>query len=325
MKKLIEQFPDQIREALSLSLDLPKYDSKKIQNIVIAGLGGSGITGVMVKKMLEPILSIPTQTLCSYDIPAYINEHTLFIISSYSGNTEETLSMMHKAITKNALIFAISAGGKLHELAHKHLIPSILIPSGRPPRASIAYSLVTIFRLLEGLNLVGKENYTKKFEHIATFLEKNAENIQEEAKEISSYLNEKIPIIYAQDANEALAVRFRQQLNENSKMLAWHHVIPEMNHNEIVGFEGKANHVAVLLLRLGNENDQENIRFDFLAELLSQSAVPIRTLVGQGKNYFENYFYIFQVLDWVSVFLAEIAGIDPTPVATITLLKNRLG
>ena len=325
MKKFITQFPDQIREALALSLDVPKYDAKKIQNIVIAGLGGSGITGVMVKKMLEPILSIPIETLCSYDIPAYINEHTLFIISSYSGNTEETLSMMQKAITKNALIFAISAGGKLQELAHKHHIPSILIPSGRPPRASIGYSLITIFRLLEGLNLMGKENYAKKFEHIATFLEKNAENIQQEAKEISSYLNEKIPVIYAQDANEALAIRFRQQLNENSKMLSWHHVFPVMNHNEIVGFEGKSHHLAVLLLRLGNENDRENIRFDFLTELLDKAAVPVRTLVGQGNNYFENYFYIFQVLDWVSVLLAEKAEIDPTPVATITLLKNRLG
>ena len=321
MKNLVENFYRHILEALELPI--PFFEApQNFQNVVIAGLGGSGIAGVMVKKMLENTFSLPIQTLSSYDVPEYVNEKTFFITASYSGDTEESLTMFEKAKQKGAFLVTICSGGLLEKISKDQHIPCILIPKGNPPRAAIAYSLVLMFRIFASLGL--SVFSLKKWKDLALFLEKNQENFQKTAQKYVDFFINKIPIIYSSEKNEALAIRFRQQLSENSKMLAWHHVIPEMTHNEIMGWEGKTSNFVVLFLKLGNENEREKLRFDFLQETIEEKGITVKTLPYFGETFEEYYFSALQILDFISVFLAEKQDIDPTPVTTIRQLKDRL-
>lgn len=330
MKQLIHDFPLQLREALQL---LEKADFGNIltqpafSNIVIAGLGGSGISGKIAKNLLEPFCTVPIANVYTYDIPAFVGENTLFITCSYSGNTEETLSAFEQALQQKAKIFVITSGGLLAEKAKANHIPYLLIPSGRPPRASFGYALVNIMGLLEKLGLCGKNNYTAQIPKLAQFLEKEMPNMQEDAKKVANFILGKIPVVYTQELNEGVAIRFRQQFTENAKMLGWHHVIPEMNHNEIVGWQEPQSNLAVLFLYAGNENEREKIRFDVMQEITSQHADKNITqyhLHGKGSTWLEKYFYLVLTLDWASVYLAELRNQDPTPVKNVDYLKKRL-
>ena len=324
MRELIADFPTQLEEALIIGKNHKFVAAKKdFKNIVLTGLGGSGIGGSIVQNYVFDKLKIPFIVNKDYFLPSFVGKDSLVIVSSYSGNTEETLAAMQQAIKYKATIVCITSGGKVAEIAKKKKIDCILLPAGMPPRACIGYSLLQTLFTLQHFGLL-KEDFVKDIKAAIKLIKTDTKDIQKKAKSIAQKLNGKMPIIYAAADFEGVAVRFRQQLNENSKMLCWHHVIPEMNHNELVGWRDKNPNYAVVILR--NENDYERVqtRVEINKKIIKKYTPNIIELYSKGKSYFEQVFYFIHVTDWVSVNLADLRNQNATEVKVIDFLKGEL-
>ncbi len=327
MYKLIEAFPNHLKEAVNIANDqIVANDKHHYQNIVISGMGGSGIGGKIARQLASLECKIPLYLSNGYDIPAFVNKKTLFIASSYSGGTEETVTCTKKAIAKNATIIAITTGGELADLAKKHHFGHIKIPGGNPPRASLGYSITQLLGILEKKNLV-ESKYLEKISNIASVLVQDVDFIQEKAKTIAKTILNKNVIIYAPDIYEPIAVRFRQQLNENSKVLCWHHVLPEMNHNEIVGWETGIKDAAVLYFKDTDYNTRINDRWNITKSIIEdsiQSDSFISEIKVEGDLMVDRFFYMIHLLDWVSYYLGELRKVDLMEIKNIDRLKAEL-
>ncbi|MFB6306327.1 MAG: SIS domain-containing protein, partial [Flavobacteriales bacterium] len=235
MRSLIDEFPDQVENALSIAenFQISGSNGAEIKNIVISGLGGSGIGGTISSQLIENELNVPVIINNDYSLPNFTDENSLLIISSYSGNTEETVSAVQEGIGKKARIVCITSNGKIQEIAEEKGIEHVIIPGGYPPRAALAYSLIQQFAIMNKLNLISN-SYKKEFKSSADLLKKNKEDLLQKAQTIAKGLKGKVPVIYTEVGYEGVGVRLRQQLNENAKILCWHHCYPEMNHNELV-------------------------------------------------------------------------------------------
>jgi len=232
MKELIEDFTKHITNSMDISnsSSLTSFNGK-IENVLICGLGGSGIGGTIISQVVADHAICPIVINKDYKIPAFVNENTLVITCSYSGNTEESLEMLAAAESKNAIVACVTSGGQLSEIAQEKGYNHIIIPGGHPPRAAFGFGFPPLFHLLKHYNIVSGD-YFAQFNAAISLIDAEEKNIINEAEQITEKLFNKIPVIYADANSEGVAVRFRQQINENSKMLCWHHVIPEMNHNE---------------------------------------------------------------------------------------------
>jgi glucose/mannose-6-phosphate isomerase len=324
MKQLVESFPLQLSEALQIGLSCKLSTSKNpIQNVVISGLGGSGIGGTIVSQLLEYESPIPIIVNKKYFVPSFVGKNTLSIISSYSGNTEETIAAMHESIRKGAHIVCITSGGTIAEMAKKNNLDLILIPGGMPPRACLAYSLTQLLFVLKHFNLSNIDIKTS-YENVIQLLDKDKILIQETAKTIAEKIYNKIPVIYSADTTEGIAVRFRQQLNENSKMLCWHHVLPEMNHNELVGWRTENKNLAVIIFKTPFDYERTLFRFEFTKYVCKQYTDTIIEIMGKGNNPLESALYLIHLGDWISVYAAELRSVDATEVNIITTLKSEL-
>jgi glucose/mannose-6-phosphate isomerase len=230
MKTLVEGFTKQLQEALDIANAAVLTKKNNIQNIVVTGLGGSGIGGTLLSELVQTECPVPITINKDYFLPEFVNANSLVIISSYSGNTEETLSAMKQAIDKNAQIVCVTSGGEVRAIAEKYKFDTIIIPGGHPPRSCIGYSLVQLFKIVQFNGFV-KTDLLHQVKATITLLDDEKEAIKVESAIIAKKLLNKIPVIYSLGSCEGAAVRFRQQINENSKMLCWHHTLPEMNHN----------------------------------------------------------------------------------------------
>ena len=240
MKDLIQNFPKHLSEAIAIGEKASLHNStSEIRNVLITGLGGSGIGGTIIAEVVASQCSVPITVNKDYFLPSFVNEHTLLIVSSYSGNTEEmTTQAMEEAIQRKAKIVCITSGGKVEATAKQQGIDYIIIPGGNPPRACLGYSLTQLFYVLHFFKLINAD-FKAQLKAAIDLLVKEEAFIKAEAEQVAEFLNEKIPVIYAVDGYNGVATRFRQQINENSKMLCWHHILPEMNHNELVGWAGR--------------------------------------------------------------------------------------
>src|ERR1041385_5772833 len=210
MQKLVEDFPKQLEEALRIGKSAVLSEpGKPIQNVLISGLGGSGIGGTIVSEFGFEACPVPINVAKGYFIPGYVNENSLVIISSYSGNTEETLACMEQAIEKKAHIVCITSGGKVAELAEKNNYDTLLVPGGMPPRACLGYSLVQQVCILTQLGLLPSV-FVSQVESSVSLLRSELPALQKEAEQIAKKLFGKTPIIYCTTNNEGIAIRFRQ-------------------------------------------------------------------------------------------------------------------
>lgn len=324
MQTLIADFPAQLEEALRIGKSAQlKKPVNKIQNVLISGLGGSGIGGTIVSEFGFDSCPVPINVTKGYFIPGYVNENSLVIISSYSGNTEETLACMEQAIAKKAHIVCITSGGKVAELAAKNNFDALIVPGGMPPRACLGYSLVQQICILTQLGLFPAV-FVSQVENAISLLRIEQGAIQKEAEQIAKKLFGKTPVIYCTTNNEGIAIRFRQQLNENAKVLCWHHVIPEMNHNELVGWAGGDKNSSVILFRDPDEYERNNYRISINKEIISKITPQLTEIFSKGKSQIEKSFYLIHLGDWASLFLANLRGVDPVEVNVIHFLKGEL-
>ena len=328
MRELFEGFSRQLRKALEIGAGISvTQPDNQIRNVLIAGLGGSGIGGTLADAITYDSITVPISIAKAYDIPSYVNEHTLFVASSFSGNTEETLETVGKALEKGAKVVAITTGGKLEALAKSEGFDCITFEGEAAcPRQHLPYSLTLLLLTLKAYGLVDMD-IEGQAAKAADLIEGENSFILERSKEIAEKLQDKLPILYSDSKFGGMIVRFQQQINENSKQLAHTNVFPEMNHNELVGWEKAENildNSVVLLFRSDLDNDRVSIRMDICEEVFKEKAAEVLTIKGKGESIFEQSLYFISLTDWISFFLAEENNVDPFPVDVITRLKNEL-
>ena len=325
MKELIASFSAQIRQAVDIGQKAVfNVPDKPFSNVLITGLGGSGIGGSIIAQVVEHEIKVPLVVNKDYFIPAFVDENTLVIASSYSGNTEETVAAMELAMQRGATVVCVTSGGKILELAQSAGLDYIVIPGGMPPRACLAYSLTQLFFVLYGFGLIG-DWFKSDLESTIHLLDHEEEHICAEAYYLAEKLHRKVPVIYSQADYEAVCIRFRQQINENAKMVCWHHALPEMNHNELVGWTTPNDKLAVVFFR--NETDYERTaaRIDLTKGIVSKYTPYVFEVFSKGQSHLQRCLYLVHFGDWVSWYLAEIKNIDATEVKVIDYLKGELG
>jgi glucose/mannose-6-phosphate isomerase len=289
-------------------------------NIIIAGLGGSGIGGQIVKAYFLNDMPVPVNCVADYNLPAYANEKTLVIAASYSGNTEETISIFNDAKARGCKILALTTGGKLDELASSNQVHTLKIEGGFQPRMALGFSLTYLVMLMG--ELIGKE-YKEELNNIATTLAET-EPYHEEAdamfQEIRSRIKSKF-VVLADGPLEPIAIRFAQQIQENSKHECFVHTLPEMNHNVIESYYDTLD--SVFFVMNSSQNERVNLRFDFLVSLLEVENHKVLTMQLEQYNLISIYELIHR-LDWVSLMVADERRVDSLNVPNIMSLKEYL-
>jgi len=324
MNDYISAFTEHLSEALEIGRSSTLTNSqKKFKNVLICGLGGSGIGGSIVTDLLAPIVSIPICTNKDYSIPNFVDEFTLVIASSYSGNTEETLFALEKCQAKGAEIACVTSGGKLAEIAKVKEYNFIQIPSEHPPRAMFGYSFTQLFFFFNHYGLIDK-SFEHDFEKSIELLNKRKEHIQSEAQSLADKIYQQTPVIYTAHGFEGVGVRFRQQINENSKMLCWNHVIPEMNHNELLGWRTNTDNLAVIYFRNKCDYSKNQIRIDINKEVIAKYSNNITEVWSEGDTPLQNTLYHINFGDWVSWYLSVKNNVDAIEIDVINFLKAEL-
>jgi len=324
MNDYIIDFTNHLRDAIDIANNtVLKPTSKEIRNVLICGLGGSGIGGTIVNDIVSLKARIPISATKDYSIPNFVNENTLVIANSYSGNTEETLYALEKCQTRGAEIAVITSGGKLKTIAEENNYTKIIIPGAQPPRAMFGYAFTELFFILNHYKIIDG-SFKADFEKAITLLDAEKADIQKQAMGLAKKMYQQTPVIYVANGFEGVAVRFRQQINENSKMLCWHHVIPEMNHNELLGWRTNVSNLAVVYFRNKLDYDRNQIRMDINKKVISKFTENITEIWSKGNSLIENSLYHINLGDWVSWYLSEMNNVDAIEIDVINFLKGEL-
>ncbi|NWF87284.1 bifunctional phosphoglucose/phosphomannose isomerase [Candidatus Bathyarchaeota archaeon] len=313
--------------AKAFSVDYPKPKS-----IIVAGMGGSAIGGELLKDWAIDKLTVPIEVCREYSLPAYVDRDTLVFITSYSGETEESLSAFLEAIKRKCMIVCISSGGTLQKFAEKLAIPHLKVPSGMAPRATLPYLFTPLIIILEKIGLVSKV-VLEISETVKVLKQVSEDNSPEKplndnfSKKLASDICGTTPVVYGFGFYRAVAQRFKTQFNENSKVPAKWEFFPELNHNEIVGWEGVqklAKYFSIIFIRDNDEPTVLRQRIETTKDLISNESVKTFEVYSIGKSRLAKMTSVICVGDFTSVYLAILRRIDPTPVKTITLLKERV-
>jgi len=334
MHGTIVNFPDQIKKAVEIAESANIETFFKIDNVIITGMGASGISGDIAVSLFKDKIDVPIYVNKDYDIPKWARKDTLTFFYSYSGNTEETISAFKVAYQKKCRIICISSGGKLKELSEKRNIAHIKIPSGYQPRAAVAYSLFTLIVILKRVGLIKQEidsDINETIDVIQDLIKKIDISVSEKnnfAKQIARNIYNSIPQIYAWGIYSPIATRWRQQFNENSKLISREETLPESCHNDIVGWSLNpevSKYFSCIIFRDRNlESLHMTTRLNFLNKLFQNSTSNIIELSPHGKKRLSKIMYFLVLGDFVSFYLAILRNIDPTPIDIINDLKQRI-
>jgi len=335
LQKILE-FPSQllrgweIGEEVQVGVDLGRF-----RNIVFGGMGGSAIAGDVVRSLLGDGFPVPLIVNRGYRLPGFVDSRTLFVASSYSGNTEETLTATQKAKEKGCTVLCVTSGGRLGEMAEENGWPLFRLPSGYPPRAALGYSLgvmLHFFRRL-GVGEVAQEDLKQTI----TFLEKmgktwgQIENSDNLPLILAGEIRGKIPLIYSSvEGLDGVGFRWKTQLNENGKTHAFYQPFPEMNHNEIVGWKCLPGtdvffrHFIMVVLRIPEDSPRIRLRMDTTKQLVEKSGGRVLEVMGEGSSFLARLLYLIYLGDLLSFYLAILYEVDPTEIQKIDRLKKAL-
>ncbi len=302
-----------------------------IQNVVLSGMGGSALPGVFLTSW--PGVSVPFEISRNYTLPTYVNEKTLVIASSYSGNTEESLSSLEDAEKRGAQIVVIAAGGKLLDKAKEKNYPLFVIPGGIQPRMTSLYFLTAFVQLLEPLGLVATDSL-EELKAAGTWLRDFVEGWRADVptaknppKQIAQELMGKSVIVYSGPKLFPVANKFKICINENAKNLAWVNQYPELNHNEFIGWSSHPvqKPFAIVEIRSNLEHPRVQRRFEVTEQLLSGMRPAPIVIKPQGKTLLQQLLWTLVHDDFISVYLALLNGVNPTPVDLVERFKAELG
>tara|TARA_B110001454_G_C12654639_1_gene406862 strand:- start:145 stop:1173 length:1029 start_codon:yes stop_codon:yes gene_type:complete len=335
MDQMIKSFPNQIseqHEALKdLSFNLDNF--LNIDNIVIAGMGGSAISGDIIKLLLRDDIKYPINIIRDYNCSMlYKSNSTLFIISSYSGNTEEALSMYEVARKCSKKIICVTTGGKLKELADRDSINTVSITKGFQPRAALGYSLMALMMILNKLKLVPDSYVNSMIESIPKlelFYEDHCKKDQY-AHKFAEKIYGGLIMIYGTALTDPIVSRFRAQIAENAKLLSSHHILPELNHNEIVGFETNPfPNIPRRVVWISDPEDHKQVlkRMKITFKLFEDMKIEnfyINIINSDKDNFITRSLKLIYITDWISYYLSDFNNVDPIPVDTIKKLKDKM-
>ena len=333
MFDLILNFDSQCETAISAarSCDIPREYSQ-VEKIIVIGMGGSAIGGDILSKLLIDEIKVPVFVNRNYHLPNFADKKTLIFATSYSGNTEETLSSYNDAKVRGCRIICVTSGGRLAENAESDRIPLIKIPGGQPPRSALGYMFLPVLIVMQDLGLTTSK--TEDIRETTSILKKlksvwgNESSDSNLAKKLAKTLYNKFPLIYSVDGCLGpVALRWKTQLNENSKILAYNNVFPELDHNEIVGWEGLDNltkNMSVIVLRDKDDFERNSKRIAITSSIIKDKPSEITEVWTQGNSVLARMFSLIYLGDFVSFYLAILYGVDPTPVERIEVLKKKL-
>lgn len=337
MLDILGSFPGQCRSAKALGemAFIPaRFKRSQFKNIVCTGLGGSAIGADIARSCLADKMDLPMIVNRDYLLPNFVGPATLLVVSSYSGNTEETISAYKDGKAKKAKIIVITSGGRIKKLACRDGNPLVEIPGGFPPRTALGYSFFALVAVLSKLGIVKEmpSDIDKAIDSLE-MLEKKCIGASVKsgcnmAKRLAIDLVGKLPVIYSAQAHtDAVATRWKGQLAENAKTLALTNVFPEMNHNEIMGWENPREvlkKTVVLLLRDQLDHPRVAKRMDITKKILSKDGVKVVEVKSSGRSLLERVFSLVYIGDFVSYYLAILNKEDPTSIARINYLKKEL-
>ncbi len=315
---------------LVMQTELPKKMTPRL--IMILGMGGSGIGGEILRDWFRDDFSIPIEVCSDYILPAYANENTMVFAVSHSGNTEETLTAFVNAVQRRCVVMTITSGGHLLSLSRRLQLPCLVIPKHFPPRVALPYTFFPLPIVLNRMGVVSNvlEEIEETIRNLRKVSEENSPvNPAEEnpAKKLALELEGTIPFVYGFREYGAVAHRLKTQLNENSKVPSSYNVFPELNHNETVGWEASENltkNFSVILIRDRHEPSEVKHRIEMTKMHALKKAHKVLEIYATGKTKLARMFSVLHIGDLVSVYLAILRNVDPTPVATISKIKTEM-
>jgi glucose/mannose-6-phosphate isomerase len=321
-----KHYGEAAKAAQKISLKYPKPE-----NIVVAGMGGSAIGGELLKDWARDKAQMPIEVSRDYTLPAYANQQTLAVIVSYSGETEETLSTFLDAVKRKCIIFCVSSGGTLLEYAEKLGVPYVRVPAGMPPRAAMPYLFVPLLVALDKMQIVSgvSEELSEATKLLASISKEKAPNVPVKdnlAKTLAVGINGTVPVVYGFGVFRGVAQRFKTQFNENSKMPSKWEYFSELNHNEIVGWEEAgetARCFSTIFIRDKQEPQEIRTRIETTRKLMPAASKKFEVW-SQGNSDLAKMLSTVLAGDFTSVYLAILRSVDPTPVNTISLLKQKM-
>lgn len=304
----------------------------EVDKVVILGMGGSAIGADLMRGLMARLSRPLVLVHRDYDLPPWVDDRTLVIGASYSGNTEETLSGFSQALKSSCKKLAVTTGGRLAEVARANGVPVITIEHVSPPRAALGWGLMPLLAVMQGLGFVSglaaeADGMVNALSLLGKTWQENSPTDRNQAKSLAGKLYGKIPVIYGAGILTDVARRWKTQVNENSKQWAFFETLPELNHNAVLGYHYPpelADRMYVLFLRCQSLHPRTLVRYTVTAELLEKAGIPHQFLDSQGANDLKHVMSLVLLGDWVSYYLAMLNGIDPTPVPEIDLLKKRL-
>jgi glucose/mannose-6-phosphate isomerase len=329
----IREMPWQCQQAwqTAMSFDLP-LDYSDVDKVMILGMGGSAIGGDLVRSLAESEAKLPIFVHRDYGLPAFVDDRTLVVASSYSGSTEETLSAFEQAMKTGAKKLAITTGGKLKEVAEENNIPVSVFEYKAQPRAALGFSFLPILCFLQRLGFLSDKTAdvsetVQVLKELSTKIDEKVPLSRNPAKQLAQRLYGCLPVVYGAGIAAEAAHRWKTQINENSKAWAFYEVFPELNHNATVGYElpkELTSQIKVVLLRAPSFNQRVKLRYEVTCELLERAGVKYEFVDSEGESLLSQMVSLVSFGDYVSYYLAILYRVDPTPVKVIAYLKERL-
>lgn len=332
MGSRINNLPDQCRDALNIIRSTKlSIDTSQISGVVLAGMGGSSVGADMVADLLNDS-KLPILTWRDYDLPSWVNKDTLVVVTSYSGDTDEALSVFLEAIKRGSKIVAITNGGQLLKLCKSNNVPAIIMSYEGEPRTTVGYSFICLLGVLQILGLT--KSRERELDEAILLLDslsprynKMSQSSQNPAKMLATDLYGKFCIVYGADFLKGVARRWKTQINENSKSLAFSESFPDLNHNSVVGFalpEILRERAMVILLRSKLFPQKILSIYKITLEILEKHKVPFREVDVEGEDIVSQILSGVYLGDYTSYYLAIKSEVDPCPVSDIDYFKDRL-
>jgi glucose/mannose-6-phosphate isomerase len=329
----IMNMPEHLDRGLEIGENVPlgRLESETFYSLIVSGMGGSAIAGDLIRSHLINDIRIPFQVQRHYRLPGFVGKRTLVVCSSYSGNTEETLSAYDDALAREAKMTVVTTGGKLAAKAKEDGVPLVEVPGGLPPRAALGYSLASLLIIISRLGLCGPKSSeisgaaAALRERLPDYAPSKTSN---EALSLARHIQGTIPVIYAgYDHLDGIARRFKGQICENAKNLAFVNLFPEFNHNEIVGWnlpERLMENLSAVILGGSGDHPRIAARMEIVSSYLRSRKCKVIRIDRQFEEGLANILLWVQYVDFVSYYLALLNGVDPTPVEPIEYLKEKL-
>ncbi len=314
-----------------MQFDLTETQGRGITSIVVAGMGGSALAANVLRNWLYDRIKVPFEIVRGSSVPGYVDNHTLVIASSYSGNTEETLAALDDAEKRNAAIIILTNGGKLADIARSKNYNILNLPESSQPRFAVFAGLKALTCTLADLKLAEGVDLRRELIDAAGVLNEvkfgmcpdNEDN--NEARKIARDLREKPVIIYGTPGSGTAAYKWKINLNENSKQLAWYNVYSELDHNEFQGWLfPKEKSVAAIQLTTDFDSAQISKRVEVTTRILNEYGFNPIAVHAKGATPLQQLLYLILMGDYVSAYLGLMNGVDPMPVELVEKLKKEL-